>query len=311
LDFDTKDELDMEFLTAAANLRAFNFGIKPETDRNYYIEALKKVAIPKLVIDKSKKIAANDAELKEQAQQGVGMEDLEAKAKALIEALPSPSSFGSFRTKPCEFEKDDDTNYHIAFITACSNLRARNYKIKEESKHQTKFIAGKIIPAIATTTALVTGLVCLELYKIIQKKPLEAYRNTYANLALPLFSMSEPFPPQYKKLALKAGDQKEWKWSLWDKIDCPLVDPPLQDFLDWFTDKYGLEVDSVLYKVTPLYSALRKKANRMKWTFSKMLKEIGNVELGAKERYITVEVTSVDEEDKQIDIPTVRLRMKE
>lgn len=40
------------------------------------------------------------------------------------------------------------------------------------------------------------GLVCLELYKIIQGKPIEAYRNTFANLALPLFSMAEPIPPK-------------------------------------------------------------------------------------------------------------------
>jgi len=30
-----------------------------------------------------------------------------------------------------EFEKDDDNNYHIDFIHAASNLRARNYKIPE------------------------------------------------------------------------------------------------------------------------------------------------------------------------------------
>jgi ubiquitin-activating enzyme E1 len=40
------------------------------------------------------------------------------------------------------------------------------------------------------------GLVCLELYKVIQGKPIEAYRNTFANLALPLFSMAEPIPPK-------------------------------------------------------------------------------------------------------------------
>lgn len=33
---------------------------------------------------------------------------------------------------------------------------------------------------------------CLELYKVVQNAPIEKYRNTFANLALPLFAMSEP-----------------------------------------------------------------------------------------------------------------------
>jgi ubiquitin-activating enzyme E1 len=51
-----------------------------------------------------------------------------------------------------DFEKDDPTNHHIDYVTACSNLRARNYAIEEKSAHETKRIAGRIIPAIATTT---------------------------------------------------------------------------------------------------------------------------------------------------------------
>ena len=65
------------------------------------------------------------------------------------------------------FEKDDDTNHHIDFLTAVANLRARNYKIEEGSRHKVKMIAGKIIPAIATSTALIVGMCGMELLKSV------------------------------------------------------------------------------------------------------------------------------------------------
>lgn len=74
-----------------------------------------------------------------------------------------------FKITPLDFEKDDDNNLHMDYIVACSNLRATNYKIKTADRHTSKLIAGKIIPAIATATSVVSGLATLELYKLAQK----------------------------------------------------------------------------------------------------------------------------------------------
>lgn len=63
----------------------------------------------------------------------------------------------SFRLSPISFEKDDDTNFHMDLIAGLANMRARNYSIPEVDKLKAKLIAGKIIPAIATATALATG----------------------------------------------------------------------------------------------------------------------------------------------------------
>ncbi len=88
--------------------------------------------------------------------------------------------------------QDDDTNFHVDFITAASNLRATNYHIKPASRHQCKVIAGKIIPALATTTAMITGLVELEYYKLLKKLPLNAFFNSNPNLALAKYSFFNP-----------------------------------------------------------------------------------------------------------------------
>jgi len=63
------------------------------------------------------------------------------------------------QVSPMLFEKDDDSNGHMDFVASASALRARMYAIEAADRLKTKRIAGKIIPAIATATAAVAGLV--------------------------------------------------------------------------------------------------------------------------------------------------------
>ena len=80
-------------------------------------------------------------------------------------------------------------------MAGVSNLRARNYKINEVDNFKVKLIAGKIIPAIATTTAMGVGAVGVQIIKFLLKKGPEAYKNVTINLALPLFVFNDPLPP--------------------------------------------------------------------------------------------------------------------
>ena len=130
----------------------------------------------------------------------------------------------NFPLRPVEFEKDDPTNWHIEFVGSVANLRARNYSIKEVDNFQVKLIAGKIIPALATTTAMIVGVVGLEVIKYLLEKPLSKMKNSFINLALPLWLFSEPLPPteandkEKDPILLSKSITIPPKWTVWDKI---------------------------------------------------------------------------------------------
>lgn len=94
-----------------------------------------------------------------------------------------------------EFEKDDDSNGHIDFIAYFSNFRAGNYSIEPLPSYQIKLKAGKIIPAIATTTSLICGQVFTEVLKYYLRVPFEQYRMFFCSLSVNDFHFSEPMPP--------------------------------------------------------------------------------------------------------------------
>ncbi|KAF8964605.1 E1 ubiquitin-activating protein uba2 [Entomortierella lignicola] len=79
---------------------------------------------------------------------------------------------GNMRTSDPEaclqFDKDDAET--LDFVTATANLRAHIFGIEEKSRFQVKAMAGNIIPAIATTNAIIAGMMVMLAFKIINNR---------------------------------------------------------------------------------------------------------------------------------------------
>lgn len=110
-----------------------------------------------------------------------------------------------------EFEKDNDHNGHIDFIYSFGNLRAQNYQLDRMDWITVKLKAGRIVPAMATTTAVIAGLQTIELCKVMKKCKLEEMKNGFVNLAIPYIQLTEP--GEAPKIKLNA----EVSVTAWDK----------------------------------------------------------------------------------------------
>ena len=71
-----------------------------------------------------------------------------------------------------EFDKDNTPS--MVFICAAANIRSRIFSIEPQSYHNSKGIAGNIIPAIATSNAIVAGLQVMQAFKLLQHLPLKS-----------------------------------------------------------------------------------------------------------------------------------------
>ena len=63
------------------------------------------------------------------------------------------------------FDKDDQLA--VEFVTAASNLRSYCFNIPLQSLFNAKGIAGNIVHAIATTNAIISGLIVIEALKLL------------------------------------------------------------------------------------------------------------------------------------------------
>nr|VDD58484.1 unnamed protein product [Brassica oleracea] len=143
------------------------------------------------------------------------------------------------------FDKDDQLA--VEFVTAAANIRAESFGIPLHSLFEAKGIAGNIVHAVATTNAIVAGLIVIEAIKVL-KKDADKYRMTYC-LEHPsrkmLLMPVEPFEPNpacyvcsKTPLVLEINTQKSKLRDLVDKI---------------VTAKLGMNLPLIMHGASLLY----------------------------------------------------------
>ncbi|XP_063314807.1 ubiquitin-like modifier-activating enzyme 6 [Pelobates fuscus] len=293
--FDAKDPLHLSFIISAAKLFAEVHAISfMETDlsQDTILKILSSMDIVEFV--PSNKLVETDETVKKPDQMPVSSED-ERIALFQLEGVISAGHVTKhdLHMNYLSFEKDDDSNEHINFITAASNLRAKMYNIEPADRLKTKRIAGKIIPAIATATAAVSGLVALELIKVVGGHPFEAYKNCFFNLAIPIIVFTET--AEVRRTHIRNGISFTiWdRWTIYGNEDFTLL-----DFINAVKEQYGIEPTMVVQGVKMLYvPVMPGHAKRLKLTMHKLVKP------GVDKKYVDLTVSFAPEIDQDEDLP--------
>ncbi|KAF4008087.1 hypothetical protein G4228_019698 [Cervus hanglu yarkandensis] len=304
--FDVNNPLHLDYVIAAANLFAQTYGMMGSQDRSAVTILIQSMQVPEFTPKSGVRIQVSDQEL----QTSSSVDD--NRLQELKAMLPTPESLSGFKMYPINFEKDDDTNFHMDFIVAASNLRAENYNIPLADRHKSKLIAGKIIPAIATTTAAVVGLVCLELYKVVQgHQQLESYKNSFINLALPFFCFAGPLAPPRHQFYNQ-------EWTLWDRFEVQGLQPngkemTLKQFLDHFKTEHKLEITMLSQGVSMLYSFFMppsKLKERMDQSMTEIVSRVSKQKLGHHVQALVLELCCNDEDGEDVEVPYVRYTIR-
>jgi len=293
LPYNWEDPIHRDFVVTTAFLIAQACNINVDMDKNKIAEVSGIFKVPEFKPKKVHiKINDTDPDVLD-----IGKEE-EEKLSNLMKQLSLADKEGAINFKPHEFEKDDDANGHIDFINAGSNLRARNYRIQECDKQKTKMIAGKIIPAIATTTAAITGLVSLQIYTLFQTKNITFMRNAFINLAVSLFVLTEPGEKifvqdkDYDQILLGPVKAIPPKWTVWDRIE---VNGPMtvRQFFEYIKKTYSADVSIITTRgINIIQTIMKTQLNRLDLKIEDIYETNSKSKIDSKINYLPLEISA-------------------
>ena len=193
-----------------------------------------------------------------------------------------------------EFDKDDESKGHVEFLYAFANLRAENYNIDKCDISKVKIVSGKIVPAIASTTAAIVGIVALQLYVLKTTDDIEKLRNCYFNLASKVFKIEDPIKCRYIEDWKENKLNKEEKYKLipekftvWDFLFIN-KSQTIRELIAYMKNKYNVDVSAIIDKET---KCLFKKGDQnLDDKIEDVYNNKSNIKLSENKKYLILEI---------------------
>ena len=253
INFNVEDELHLSFVKYFSIILARILGVSIINDNEYIKNISKNFLLnynSNKIEEKLKKdeeiIDFNNLDNIESLMESMLNEEENKEVKTIKEEIDK-IIIGPTNIKEEMLDKDNDSKCHIDFIFSCSIIRAKNYNIEEIDKQNVKMIAGRIIPALSTTTAAITGIVCLQIYTLLQTNKINYFKNCFMNLAVNSSIMVNPSPQIFHKDKEYDEDIKgpvkaiPMNWTVWDKI---IINgsKTVKEFIDYIKKEFDIDI---------------------------------------------------------------------
>ena len=300
--FDIKDDLCLEYVTKFVFILSHALGLeftKEQLSKENIKKICSNIKIP-VFINKNISIEINENPNNNKSIQqynNVNIDDdlSEKLAQDEIDKIINElnkikrEKYDKNKINPEEFEKDHDENGHIDFIHAGTILRARNYKINECDRNNTKLISGKIIPTILTTTACISAIASLQLYTALHTDENKYFRSCYLNLNTTYFYLCNPYPPN--KMEDIPGRYKVIPegWNVWDMIEIR-GSKTCGEFIQYFKEKYNVIVDVITVGEKMIYADFLPTEININRKIEDIYKEVMNNQINEESNYLIINI---------------------
>ena len=304
LPFNAENENALLFVKKYAQILARNLNIPIIDDDKQIIKIISKIKIEEYIPNSFN----NKKNYSYYNKNKLSKEEKKAKIKLMTEKVNNYINeinkyFDSIEKKKYDdliniegFEKDDDEKGHVEFLYAFSNLRAENYNIEKCEISKVKLIAGKIVPAIASTTAAIVGIVALQLYVLKQTEDINFLRNCYFNFARNVICFENLRRNKNVKDGndnLKDSEKKfklvPEKYSIWDYL---IINKSMtiKEIILYIKKEYNVDITSITSNQINLYLKNISSNNIFEKKIEDIYNSLSNNKLFDNKKYLMLEI---------------------